>query len=51
MTKSGGIYTIRELSTECGFTELSGQPPDCAVLDAAVQRAMEKDLPEVTAVI
>lgn len=41
MTKSGGIYTARELSAEYGFTDLDGKPPDYAVFDEALKKAME----------
>lgn len=40
-TKSGGIYTARELADEYGFTDLDGKRPDHAVLDEAFKKAME----------
>jgi NAD(P)-dependent dehydrogenase (short-subunit alcohol dehydrogenase family) len=37
--KNGGIYTVRALSAEYGFTDIDGTHPDYAVLDAAVEQA------------
>ena len=37
--KNGGIYTVRALSAEYGFTDIDGTRPDYAVLDAAVEEA------------
>ena len=39
--KSGGIYTVRELADEYGFTDVNGKRPDHAVLDEAVKKALE----------
>ena len=37
--KSGGIYTVRSLAGEYGFTDIDGRAPDYAVLDSAVDEA------------
>jgi NAD(P)-dependent dehydrogenase (short-subunit alcohol dehydrogenase family) len=37
--KNGGIYTIRSLAEEYGFTDSDGVRPDYAVLDAAMEQA------------
>ncbi|HET7584316.1 MAG TPA: SDR family NAD(P)-dependent oxidoreductase [Gemmatimonadaceae bacterium] len=37
--KNGGIYTVRALSKEYAFTDVDGERPDFAVLDAAVEKA------------
>ena len=41
MTKSGGVYQVRELADEYGFTDIDGKRPDHGVLDEAVKKAME----------
>jgi NAD(P)-dependent dehydrogenase (short-subunit alcohol dehydrogenase family) len=37
--KNGGIYTVRALSDEYGFTDITGTRPDFAVLDTAFEQA------------
>ena len=37
--KNGGIYTVRALSAEYGFTDIDGTHPDYAVLEAAFEQA------------
>lgn len=37
--KNGGIYTVRALSDEHGFTDITGSCPDYAVVDAAFEEA------------
>jgi NAD(P)-dependent dehydrogenase (short-subunit alcohol dehydrogenase family) len=37
--KNGGIYKVRALAEEYGFTDIDGRQPDYAVLDAAVEQA------------
>jgi NAD(P)-dependent dehydrogenase (short-subunit alcohol dehydrogenase family) len=39
--KNGGVYTVRALSKEYGFTDLGGACPDFAVLDAAQEEAKQ----------
>jgi NAD(P)-dependent dehydrogenase (short-subunit alcohol dehydrogenase family) len=38
-SKNGGIFTVRALSDEYGFTDLDGTRPDYALLDAATEQA------------
>jgi NAD(P)-dependent dehydrogenase (short-subunit alcohol dehydrogenase family) len=40
-SKSGGIYTARELSAEYGFTDIDGRLPDWTALDDALRKAKE----------
>jgi NAD(P)-dependent dehydrogenase (short-subunit alcohol dehydrogenase family) len=37
--KNGGIYTVRALSDEYGFTDITGSCPDYAVIEAAFEEA------------
>jgi hypothetical protein len=37
--KNGGIYTVRALSVEYGFTDIDGTHPDYVVLEAAFEQA------------
>ncbi len=37
--KNGGIYTVRALSDEYGFTDVDSTCPDYATLDAAIEQA------------
>jgi hypothetical protein len=37
--KNGGIYTVRTLAEEYGFTDIDGSLPDYAVLDKASEEA------------
>jgi NAD(P)-dependent dehydrogenase (short-subunit alcohol dehydrogenase family) len=39
--KNGGIYTVRALSEQYGFTDINGAVPDYAALDAAFEQAQK----------
>ena len=39
--KNGGIYTVRSLAEEYGFTDVDGRCPDYAPLESAREQAMK----------